>query len=160
MNSITNTKPAKKPFAKRARDLWNYFSLYEKIWFFSILILASVCAVIFPEEDVNGVKVLVTEMKGIETKELRNSVDGLKDQLKSGVIVLIKSEDGKASAAVGVTKDLVGKIKAGDVMKFVAEQLGGKGGGRPDFAQGGGAAPADMNALLGKTRTFITEKLA
>jgi len=76
------------------------------------------------------------------------------------VIVLIKSEDGKASAAVGVTKDLVGKIKAGDVMKFVAEQLGGKGGGRPDFAQGGGAAPADMNALLGKTRTFITEKLA
>jgi alanyl-tRNA synthetase len=111
-------------------------------------------------QDVNGVAVLVTEMKGIETKELRNSVDGLKDQLKSGVIVLIKSEDGKASAAVGVTKDLVGKIKAGDVMKFVAEQLGGKGGGRPDFAQGGGAAPADMNALLGKTRTFITEKLA
>ena len=109
-------------------------------------------------QDVNGVKVLVTEMKGIETKELRNSVDGLKDQLKSGVIVLIKSEDGKASAAVGVTKDLVGKIKAGDVMKFVAEQLGGKGGGRPDFAQGGGVA--DMNALLGKTRTFITEKLA
>ena len=111
-------------------------------------------------QDVNGVKVLVTEMKGIETKELRNSVDGLKDQLKSGVIVLIKSEDGKASAAVGVTKDLVGKIKAGDVMKFVAEQLGGKGGGRPDFAQGGGAAPADLNALLGKIRTFITEKLA
>ena len=111
-------------------------------------------------QDVNGVAVLVTEMKGIETKELRNSVDGLKDQLKSGVIVLIKSEDGKASAAVGVTKDLVGKIKAGDVMKFVAEQLGGKGGGRPDFAQGGGAAPADMNVLLGKTRTFITEKLA
>ena len=63
-------------------------------------------------QDVNGVAVLVTEMKGIETKELRNSVDGLKDQLKSGVIVLIKSEDGKASAAVGVTKDLVGKIKA------------------------------------------------
>ncbi len=56
MNSITNTKPAKKPFAERARDLWNYFSLYEKIWFFSILILASVCAVIFPEEDVNGIK--------------------------------------------------------------------------------------------------------
>lgn len=52
------------------------------------------------------------------------------------MIVLIKSEDGKASAAVGVTKDLVGKIKAGDVMKFVAEQLGGKGGGRPDFAAG------------------------
>lgn len=110
--------------------------------------------------DVNGVKVLVTEMKGIETKELRNSIDRLKDQLGSAVIVLVKSEDGKASAAVGVTKDLVSKIKAGDVMKFLAGELGGKGGGRPDFAQGGGNAPADMNALLGKVKTHLTEEVS
>lgn len=110
--------------------------------------------------DVNGVKLLVTEMKGIETKELRNSIDRLKDQLQSAVIVLIKSEDGKASAAVGVTKDLVDKIKAGDVMKFLAGELGGKGGGRPDFAQGGGNAPADMNALVNKVKAHLTEELA
>ena len=105
------------------------------------------------EKDLNALKVKFAQAGAAHVASQAQDVNGV-------VIVLIKSEDGKASAAVGVTKDLVGKIKAGDVMKFVAEQLGGKGGGRPDFAQGGGAAPADMNALLGKTRTFITEKLA
>ncbi len=109
--------------------------------------------------DVNGVKVLVTEMKGVETKALRDSVDRLKDQLKSAVIVLLKVENGKSSIAVGVTKDQTSKIKAGEIVSFVAQELGGKGGGRPDFAQGGGAAPKDMNEFLKKTTGFISEKL-
>ncbi len=110
-------------------------------------------------EDIGGAKLLVTEMKGVETKALRDSVDSLKDQLKSAAVVLVKVEDGKASIAVGVTKDLVSKVKAGDVVKFIAEKLGGKGGGRPDFAQGGGNAPADLSALLAQTKTFVAEKL-
>ncbi len=101
----------------------------------------------------------MTEMKGVETKALRDSVDSLKDQLKSAAVVLVKVEDGKASIAVGVTKDLVSKVKAGDVVKFIAEKLGGKGGGRPDFAQGGGNAPADLSALLAQTKAFVAEKL-
>lgn len=110
-------------------------------------------------EDIDGAKLLVTEMKGVETKALRDSVDSLKDQLKSAAVVLVKVEDGKASIAVGVTKDLVSKVKAGDVAKFIAEKLGGKGGGRPDFAQGGGNAPADLSALLAETKAFVAEKL-
>ena len=110
-------------------------------------------------EDIGGAKLLVTEMKGVETKALRDSVDSLKDQLKSAAVVLVKVEDGKASIAVGVTKDLVSKVKAGDVVKFIAEKLGGKGGGRPDFAQGGGNAPADLSALLAQTKAFVAEKL-
>ena len=110
-------------------------------------------------EDIGGAKLLVTEMKGVETKALRDSVDSLKDQLKSAAVVLVKVEGGKASIAVGVTKDLVSKVKAGDVVKFIAEKLGGKGGGRPDFAQGGGNAPADLSALLAQTKTFVAEKL-
>lgn len=74
-------------------------------------------------EDIDGAKLLVTEMKGVETKALRDSVDSLKDQLKSAAVVLVKVEDGKASIAVGVTKDLVSKVKAGDVAKFIAENL-------------------------------------
>lgn len=110
-------------------------------------------------EDIGGAKLLVTEMKGVETKALRDSVDSLKDQLKSAAVVLVKVEDGKASIAVGVTKDLVSKVKAGDVVKFIAEKLGGKGGGRPDFAQGGGNAPADLGTLLAQTKAFVAEKL-
>ncbi len=106
--------------------------------------------------EVNGAKVLVIEMKGIETKALREFVDKLKDQLKSGVIVLFKSEEGKASVAVGVTKDLVGKAKAGEIMAHIAKELGGRGGGRPDFAQGGGQAPADLSKLLDTTRNYIS----
>lgn len=111
-------------------------------------------------EEMNGTKVLVVEMKGVETKALRDSIDKLKDTLKSGVIVLLKSDEGKASVAVGVTKDLVGKIKAGEVVAFTAAELGGKGGGRPDFAQGGGNAPESMGKVIADVKKFISEKLA
>ena len=111
-------------------------------------------------EDINGAKVLVVEMKGVETKALRDSIDKLKDTLKSAVIVLLKSEDGKSSVEVGVTKDLVGKIKAGEVVSFAAAELGGKGGGRPDFAQGGGNAPEDMGKIIADVKKFVSDKLA
>lgn len=111
-------------------------------------------------EEMNGTKVLVVEMKGVETKALRDSIDKLKDTLKSAIIVLLKSDEGKASVAVGVTKDLVGKIKAGEVVAFTAAELGGKGGGRPDFAQGGGNAPENMGKVIADVKKFISEKLA
>ena len=111
-------------------------------------------------EEMNGTKLLVVEMKGVETKALRDSIDKLKDTLKSAIIVLLKSDEGKASVAVGVTKDLVGKIKAGEVVAFTAAELGGKGGGRPDFAQGGGNAPENMGKVIADVKKFISEKLA
>lgn len=109
--------------------------------------------------DIGGVKVLVTEMKGIETKAMRETIDRLKDQLKSAVVVLLKADEGKASVAVGVTKDVTGKVKAGEIVAFIAGKLGGKGGGRPDFAQGGGVAPSDMNAIVAEAETFVKERL-
>jgi alanyl-tRNA synthetase len=94
-----------------------------------------------------GFKLLVTEVQGVDPKDLRSMVDQLKDRLKSAVVLLAaRSADGKISLVGGVTADLSGKIKAGDLVGFVATQVGGKGGGRPDMAMGGGT---DLSALPG-----------
>jgi alanyl-tRNA synthetase len=92
-----------------------------------------------------GFKLLVTEVKGVDPKDLRSMVDQLKDQLKSAVVLLAaRTDDGKVSLVGGVTADVATKVKAGDLVGFVAGLIGGKGGGRPDMAMGGGT---DLTAL-------------
>ena len=109
--------------------------------------------------EVNGVKVLTTELEGIDQKSLRDMVDQLKSKLGSGIIFLATKADAKVPLAAGVTKDLTGKVKAGDLLKMVAEQLGGKGGGRPDFAQGVGSQPENLPAALESIPAWLTDKL-
>ncbi|MCD4733661.1 alanine--tRNA ligase, partial [bacterium] len=87
---------------------------------------------------VNGVQFLAVEMPGINPKTLRSTVDKLKEQLGSAVILLATVNEGKVALACGVTDDLTSRFKAGDIIRQTAVLLGGKGGGRPDFAQGGG----------------------
>ena len=109
--------------------------------------------------EVNGVKLLATQLDGVEAKSLRDLIDQLKQKLGSGVIMLAAVNDGKMSLAAGVTKDLTGKVKAGDLLKMVAEQVGGRGGGRPDFAQGGGSDLAALPAALASVEAWLSEKL-
>ena len=110
--------------------------------------------------EVAGIKVLATRMDGADAKTLRDAVDRYKDKLQSAVIVLGAVEDGKVRLAAGVTKDNIGKIKAGDLIKPVAEQVGGKGGGRPDFAQAGGNNPDALDAALKSVSAWVAEQLA
>ena len=109
--------------------------------------------------EINGVKVLATELEGIDPKSLRDMVDQLKSKLGSGIIFLATKAGAKVPLAAGVTKDLTGKVKAGDLLKMVAEQLGGKGGGRPDFAQGGGSRAENLPAALESIPVWLAEKL-
>lgn len=107
----------------------------------------------------SGFKLLVTEVKGIDPKDLRSMVDQLKDRLKSAVVLLATaSADGKISLVAGVTSDLVGKIKAGDLVGFVAGQIGGKGGGRPDMAMGGGADLSALPGSLASVKAWVETK--
>ena len=110
--------------------------------------------------DVGGVKVLATLLPDADSTALRNAVDQLKDRLKSAVIVLATVADGsKVSIVAGVTADLVSRVKAGEIVGFVASQVGGKGGGRPDFAQAGGNDPAALDAALASVAPKIRERL-
>ncbi|UYM15603.1 alanine--tRNA ligase [Endozoicomonas euniceicola] len=109
--------------------------------------------------EVNGVKVLATALEGVDPKSLRDMVDQLKNKLGSGIVFLAVPAEGKFPLAAGVTKDLTGKVKAGDLLKMVAEQVGGKGGGRPDFAQGGGSQPENLQAALESISGWLTAKL-
>lgn len=109
--------------------------------------------------DINGIKVLVTEMPGVETKSLRNILDDLKNKMGSGVVCIGTSSEGKVSLIAGVTKDLTGKVKAGELVNFVASQVGGKGGGRPDMAQAGGSQPENLAKALDSVNTWLTERL-
>ena len=95
-------------------------------------------------KDVKGIKLLVSQLSNTDPKLLRTMVDDLKNQLKSAIIVLSTTSGDKVSMIVGVTNDLTAKVKAGDLISFIAGQVGGKGGGRPDMAQAGGT---DVNAL-------------
>ncbi|MFO1386651.1 MAG: DHHA1 domain-containing protein, partial [Chitinivorax sp.] len=100
--------------------------------------------------DVNGIKVLAAELEGADVATLRETLDKLKDKLGTAAIVLAAVADGKVSLVAGVTADATSKVKAGELVNFVAQQVGGKGGGRPDMAQAGGTQPENLaNALQG-----------
>ncbi|MCX7893433.1 MAG: alanine--tRNA ligase [Burkholderiales bacterium] len=110
-------------------------------------------------EEVKGVRVLAATLDGADAKTLRETLDKLKDRLKSAAIVLAAAEAGKVSLIAGVTPDLVGKVKAGDLVNFVAQQVGGKGGGRPDMAQAGGTEPGKLPEALSSVRGFVEERV-
>jgi len=107
-----------------------------------------------------GINVLAARMDGADAKTLRDAVDKFKDKLQSAVVVLGSVDGGKVHLAAGVTKDNVGKIKAGDLIKPVAEQVGGKGGGRPDFAQAGGTDVGALDQALESVAAWVAEQLA
>ncbi|EAT2921185.1 alanine--tRNA ligase [Salmonella enterica] len=109
--------------------------------------------------DLNGVKLLVSELAGIEPKMLRTMVDDLKNQLGSTVIVLAMVVEGKVSLIAGVSKDVTDRVKAGELIGMVAQQVGGKGGGRPDMAQAGGTDAAALPAALASVQGWVSAKL-
>ncbi|QML23200.1 alanine--tRNA ligase [Escherichia coli] len=109
--------------------------------------------------DVNGVKMLVSELSGVEPKMLRTMVDDLKNQLGSTIIVLATVAEGKVSLIAGVSKDVTDRVKAGELIGMVAQQVGGKGGGRPDMAQAGGTDAAALPAALASVKGWVSAKL-
>ena len=108
--------------------------------------------------DVKGIKVLAAAMDGADSKSLREAMDKLKDKLKSAAIVLAAVEGGKVTLIAGVTADLTGKVKAGELVNHVAQQVGGKGGGRPDMAQAGGTDPTKLPEALASVRAWVELK--
>lgn len=110
-------------------------------------------------QTVNGVNVLSAELEGADAKTLRSTMDQLKDKLGSAVIVLAAKDGAKVQIAAGVTKDTLGKIKAGDLVNHVAGQVGGKGGGKPDMAMAGGSQPEHLAAALATVVPWVTERL-
>ncbi|MGR5066551.1 alanine--tRNA ligase [Photobacterium sp. DNB22_13_2] len=110
-------------------------------------------------QEINGVKVLVTKLDGADNKALRGMVDELKNQLGSGIVVLGNVSGDKVGLIAGVTKDLTSKVKAGELVNLVAQQVGGKGGGRPDMAQAGGTDAAALPAALESVTPWLVEKL-
>ncbi|MFM0041669.1 alanine--tRNA ligase [Paraburkholderia sediminicola] len=109
--------------------------------------------------EVAGVHVLAATLEGADVKTLRETVDKLKDKLKSAAIVLASVEGGKVSLIAGVTADASKKVKAGELVNFVAQQVGGKGGGRPDMAQAGGTEPANLPAALAGVKGWVEAQL-
>ncbi len=109
---------------------------------------------------INGVNVLIADLNGVESKALRGMVDELKNKMQSGIIMLATANDGKVGLIAGVTKDLVGKVKAGELVNMVALQVGGKGGGRPDMAQAGGSQPENITKALASVEAWLAGKLA
>jgi len=109
--------------------------------------------------DVKGAKVLAVALDGADVKAWRETMDKLKDKLKSAAIVLASVADGKVTLIAGVTSDLTGKVKAGELVNHVAQQVGGKGGGRPDMAQAGGTDPAGLPAALKSVQAFVEQRL-
>ncbi len=110
--------------------------------------------------DVAGVKVLTASLDGVAPKSLRDTMDQLKNKLGSAVILLASVSDGKVSLVAGVSKDQTAVLKAGDLVKFVAEQVGGRGGGRPDMAQAGGNDPAALPGALSSVEGWVKDRLA
>ena len=109
--------------------------------------------------DVKGVKVIAATMDGADSKGLRESLDKLKHKLKSAVIVLAAVEGGKVMLIAGVTANLTGKLKAGELVNHVAQQVGGKGGGRPDMAQAGGTDPTNLAQALASVNAWVESKI-
>ncbi|OOF24236.1 alanine--tRNA ligase [Salinivibrio sp. IB574] len=109
--------------------------------------------------ELNGVKVLVSQLDGADNKALRSMVDDLKNQMGSGIVLLGNVADGKVGLIAGVTKDLTGKVKAGELVNLVAQQVGGKGGGRPDMAQAGGSDVAALPQAIQSVDAWLAERL-
>ncbi len=109
--------------------------------------------------DIKGVKLLVAKLDGADAKTLRETMDKLKDKLKSAVILLAVVDGDKVQLAAGVTADNTGKVKAGELVNFVAQQVGGKGGGKPDMAMAGGTDTAKLPAALASVTEWVTAKL-
>jgi alanyl-tRNA synthetase len=109
--------------------------------------------------DVKGVKVLAAKLDGADGQTLRETMDKLKDKLKSAVILLSAVSDGKVALVAGVTADLTAKVKAGELVNFVAQQVGGKGGGRPDMAQAGGTNPGALPQAFAAVKEWVGAKL-
>ncbi len=109
--------------------------------------------------EIKGVKVLAAQLEGADAATLRNTMDKLKDKLKTAAIVLAAVEGGKVQIAAGVTADTTGKIKAGELVNFVAQQVGGKGGGKPDMAMAGGTDAAGLPKALASVQGWAAEKL-
>ncbi|MDJ0701176.1 MAG: alanine--tRNA ligase [Woeseiaceae bacterium] len=111
-------------------------------------------------KEIAGIKVLVSRMDGIDAKSMRDAVDRAKDKLQNAIVVFASVDDGKVRLAAGVTKNNTDRIKAGDLIRPVAEQVGGKGGGRPDFAQAGGSDVEALDAALASVPMWIAEQLS
>jgi alanyl-tRNA synthetase len=109
--------------------------------------------------DVNGIKVLAAMLAGADAKTLRDTMDKLKDKLKTAAIVLATVEGGKVQIAAGVTNDSIAKLKAGELVNFVAQQVGGKGGGKPDMAMAGGTDPSKLDAALASVHGWVAERV-
>ncbi|MBS1157403.1 MAG: alanine--tRNA ligase [Proteobacteria bacterium] len=109
--------------------------------------------------DIKGVKVLAALLEGADNAALRETLDKLKDKLKTAAVVLASVTDGKVALIAGVTADTTAKVKAGELVNFVAQQVGGKGGGRPDMAQAGGTQPENLAAALSSVQDWISGKL-
>ncbi|TFW15721.1 alanine--tRNA ligase [Massilia arenosa] len=108
--------------------------------------------------DVNGIKVLAATLEGADVARLRETMDKLKDKLKTAAIVLASVSDGKVSLIAGVTPDATSKVKAGELVNFVAQQVGGKGGGRPDMAQAGGTNPEALAQALAGVTEWVSQR--
>ena len=111
-------------------------------------------------KDIQGCMVLAAILEGVDAASLRETVDQLKNKLKTAIIVLAVVKDGKVALIAGVTKDKITQAKAGELINFVAQQVGGKGGGRPDMAQAGGKNPENINAALESVYAWAEEKLS
>jgi alanyl-tRNA synthetase len=109
--------------------------------------------------EISGVKVLIASMEGFNSKSLRDTVDQLKNKLGSSVVLLASVAEGKVNLVAGVSKDVIGRVKAGDLVNLVAQQVGGKGGGRPDMAMAGGTDPDAVPAALKSVKPWLVEKL-
>ena len=108
--------------------------------------------------EIGGMKVLAARLEGSDSKNLRDAVDHLKDKIGSGIVVLGAANDGKVRLAAGVTQDLTARIKAGDLVNSIAQHVGGRGGGRPDFAQAGGSDPEALDEALASVEAWVIAK--
>ena len=109
--------------------------------------------------DVKGVKVLAATLEGADAKTLRDAMDKLKDKLKTAVIVLAAVDGNKVQIAAGVTADTLGKVKAGELVNFVAQQVGGKGGGKADMAMAGGTDASGLPKALASVQDWVAQSL-
>ena len=108
--------------------------------------------------DVNGLKVLAARLDGADAQVLRETMDALKAKLKTAAIVLASVQGDKVSLIAGVTADSITKVKAGDLVNFVAQQVGGKGGGKPEMAMAGGTDPSKLGSALASVKDWVASK--